>query len=123
MYSYRSYRTPCENYMVCQKCVNNDIEDRQRQAADPKTNETMMVCAPGSFLSSMVTTDAVTDVPPPNAAALAFALGGIRLGLTYSLTVEFALPLLPPRGQRLALLRCENGRHSTRRETTRKIFA
>jgi hypothetical protein len=140
MYSWSSIGTPCQDYRVCDKCHKNEGEDRLRQAADPRRNETYMVAEPGSSLSLMVPTDAVTSDPfqgllktVPDSIAASSAAGagagggalalledvnprlaqlsataavsGVRLGLSFTVSMEVMLPLLPPVGQRLALLR------------------
>mmetsp|Transcript_2417 Transcript_2417/g.3236 ORF Transcript_2417/g.3236 Transcript_2417/m.3236 type:complete len:3692 (+) Transcript_2417:353-11428(+) len=115
MYSWASYGTPCQGYVMCDRCVKNHTEDKMRAAADPRKNETSMVAEPGTSLSLMVPTDAVTSEafsasknPPQErimAAAASAALTGVRIGLSYTISMEVLLNLLPPRGQRTAFLR------------------
>jgi len=63
MYSWKSRGTSCRGFMLCNRCVKVDLDDRLRTAADPKNHETCLVCDPGSSLSVMVTQDAVTSPP------------------------------------------------------------
>jgi thiol-disulfide isomerase/thioredoxin len=115
MYSWASYGTPCQGYVMCDRCVKNHTEDKLRAAADPRKNETCMAAEPGTSLSLMIPTDAVVSEPfaasknaPQDrivAAAATAALTGVRLGLSYTISMEILMNLLPPKGQRTALLR------------------
>ena len=116
-YDYSLYGTPCYEYTVCERCHKNDREDKLRAASDPKKHETFMVAEPGSFLSLMLPTDTVPETGAfrgdPAAAAsyrelcASQAVAGVTLGLDFTVTLELMLPALPPKGQRLALLRFE----------------